>query len=207
MAAAAVHIIRDPAQASSLLRQPRVAMLRLLAEPDSAAGVARRLELPRQQVNYHLRELESHGLLEHVETRRKGNCLERVVRATAVTYLISPEALGALGQSGAERRDRFSASWLVALAARAVRELAVLGHRAGRAGKRLPTLALDTEIRFRSAEERHAFAEELTGRVTSLAARYHDEHAPGGRLFRLFAGVYPAITRHEDDRGEAARLE
>src|SRR5262250_3074362 len=56
-------------------------ILEQLAEPDSAAGVARRLKLPRQQISYHLRELEHAGLVELVEERRKGNCLERVVRA------------------------------------------------------------------------------------------------------------------------------
>ena len=46
-------------------------------------GVARRLELPRQQIGYHLRELEQAGLVELVEERRKGNCIERVVRTAA----------------------------------------------------------------------------------------------------------------------------
>ena len=75
-----------------------------LAEPDSASGVARRLGLPRQQVNYHLRELEKQGFLEFIEERRKGNCMERLVRATARTYLISPEALGHLGPTPEQQR-------------------------------------------------------------------------------------------------------
>ena len=62
--------------------------------------------------------------------------------------------------------------------------------RAGEAEKRLPTLALDTEIRFRSAAERAAFTEDLAGAVSALAARYHDTGrsrrplapAGGGRL-------------------------
>ena len=68
-----------------------------LGEPGSAAGLGRKLGLPRQRVNYHLRELEKEGLLEVVEERKKGNCVERIVRATARSYLISSEALGTLG--------------------------------------------------------------------------------------------------------------
>jgi hypothetical protein len=50
------------------------------------------LALPRQQVGYHLRALEQAGLVELVEERRKGNCIERIVRAAACSYVISPEA-------------------------------------------------------------------------------------------------------------------
>jgi DNA-binding transcriptional ArsR family regulator len=112
------------AEAAATLFSMRI--LEQLAEPDSAAGVARRLDLPRQQVSYHLRELEHAGLVELVEERRKGNCLERVVRAAARTYVISPEALGSLGATPEQRRDRFSLGYLVQLAARAIRDLAVM---------------------------------------------------------------------------------
>src|SRR5690349_683586 len=172
-------------------------ILEELGEPDSAAGVARRLELPRQQVSYHMRELEQARLVELVEERRKGNCIERVVRAAARTYVISPEALGKLGATPEQQRDRFSIGYLVSLAARAIRDLAVICGRADKAGKRVSTLAMELEIRFASAETRNAFAEDLANTLARLAAKYHDESAPGGRRFRLFAGVYPAITREE----------
>src|SRR5690349_6280514 len=172
-------------------------ILEHLDEPDSAAGIARRLELPRQQVSYHMRELEQAGLVELVEERRKGNCIERVVRAAARSYVISPEALGKLGTTPEQQRDRFSIGYLVALAARAIRDLTVICGRAEKAGKRVSTLALEVEVRFASAESRNAFAEELANTVAKLAAKYHDESAPGGRRFHLFTGVYPVITREE----------
>jgi hypothetical protein len=202
-----LHVVRDPDKAAALLQPSRLAVLEHLKEPDSSTGVARKLGLPRQQVNYHLRELEKQGFIQFVEERRRGNCIERMVRATARSYLISPEALGKLGGTAEERRDRFSAAYLVAAAGRAIRDLAVLGVRAARAGKRLATLTLETEIRFRSAEERNAFAEELAAAVARLAARYHDEAAPGGRPFRLLAGCYPVITKSEDDAGAGASLD
>jgi DNA-binding transcriptional ArsR family regulator len=202
----ALHIVRDPGKAAALLQPSRLSVLEHLGEPDSASGVSRKLGLPRQQVNYHLRELEKDGFVEFVEERRKGNCTERLVRATARSYLISPEALGTLGATAEQRRDRFSAAYLVSAAARAIRDLAVLGVRAARAGKRLATLTMETEIRFRSAEERNAFAEDLAAAVARLASRYHDESAPGGRLFRLLVGCYPVITKSEDDAGAGANL-
>ena len=163
--------------------------------------------LPRQQVNYHLRSLESSGLVEFVREQRKGNCIERIVRAMAATYLISPEALGKLGASPAEGQDRFSAAYLVRTAARTIRDLAVLGRRAARAGKRLATLTLETEVRFASAEDRSAFAEELANTLARLVSKYHDERAPSGRLFRCWIGAYPAITKAEEDTSDSTRLE
>ena len=55
--------------------------------------LAERIGLARQRVNYHLKTLEKHGLVELVDERRKGNCMERVLRATAASYVISPAAL------------------------------------------------------------------------------------------------------------------
>jgi len=207
MAAASLQILRDPEQASALLQPVRLKILENLTEPASAAALAKKLVLPRQQVNYHLRELERHGLVEFVEERRKGNCVERVVRSAATSYLISPEALGTLGPDAASRRDRFSVAYLVATAARAIRELALLSLRARRAGKRLATLTLETEIRFRSSAERNKFAEESANFLAALAVKYHSGEESGGRPFRVLMASYPLITKKEDDGGQAANME
>lgn len=209
-----LHLIRDPREAASLLDPARLTLLERLTEPDSASGLARQLNLPRQQVNYHLHELEKRGLVEFVAERRKGNCVERVVRATARQYMVSPEVLGRLGMPPAGRtRDRWSAASLVAAAARLIGELAQVGARAAQTGKRIAALTIETEIRFRSAEDRAAFAGELAESLARLAAKYHDAGAAGGRTFRCLAGAYPAAAKAgtaalEDQRTAApARLE
>ena len=193
----AVETVVDPLRAATLLNPLRLAIVRELREPDSASGLARKLGLPRQKLNYHLRELENAGFLELVEERRKGNCTERMMRATATSYLIDPGALGALGPDPERFQDRFSASYLVALAARAIQELTTLKKRAAQAGKKLPTLSLSTEIRFASADSQAAFAKELTREISRLTAKYHDEEATRGRRFRLLVGSYPKITKKE----------
>jgi DNA-binding transcriptional ArsR family regulator len=186
-------VIRTPGSAAAALDPIRQQVLAHLAEPDSATGVARRLDLPRQKVNYHLRALEEEGLVELVEERRKGNCIERVVRASARAYVISPEALGAVAPGADLPADRLSSAYLIAVAGRTIRELAELDARAAKAGKRVATLTLDAEIRFASAAARAEFAEELGHAVARLVARYHDDRAPGGRAFRLVAAVHPAV--------------
>ena len=187
----ALEVIRHPDAAAALLDPVRQRLLTELAEPDSASGLARRLRLPRQRINYHLRTLETAGLVELVEERRKGNCIERVVRAKARAFVISPEALGPLGLTAETVRDRFSAAYLVAAAGRAIRDVGALEARARKEKKRLTTLTLEADVRFRDAESRAAFAEELADAVARLAAKYHDERAAGGRRFRLLAAVHP----------------
>ena len=148
-------------------------------------------------MNYHLRTLEQHGLVELVELRRRGNMTERVMQATAASYVISPAALGASAPDPARSPDRLSARWLIAVAARTVREVGELVAGATRAGKRLATFTLDGEVRFASAADRSAFAEELATAVTALVGRYHDDSAPGGRPHRVVVTVYPHIEREE----------
>jgi DNA-binding transcriptional ArsR family regulator len=189
-----------------MLHPLRLRILGQLAEPDSAAGLARRLGLPRQQINYHLRQLEDERLVEVVGEQQKRGCTERLVRAVARSYLISPATLGTLATDPAQVRDQFSSTYLVAVAAQVMREVAALRDRADQAGKRLPTLTLQTDVRFASPASQHAFAEELSREVARLVAKYHDEEAPGGRRFRVVAGAYPAPVKgrtHTAPGGEA----
>ena len=156
----AVHVIEDPATAAVALHPVRQQILARLAEPDSAAGLARRLGLPRQRLNYHLRQLEAEGLVELVEERKQRNCTERMVRAVARSYVIGPSALGGVAADPASVRDHASSAYLVAVAAEVIRDVASLRDRADRAGKRLATLALRTEVRFKTAAlSRSAFFE------------------------------------------------
>lgn len=198
----ALSVIRKPREAALLLQPTRRKIVEQLNKPGSASSLARRLGLPRQRLNYHLRELEKQGFVELVEERRKGNCVERIMRATARSYLISPEALGLLGSSAEERQDHWSASYLITAAARAVRDVASLEAQAKAAGKRLATFTLETDVRFASAADRNAFAEELATAVGRLTAKYHDEKKQGGRGFRLLVGGYPAIAMAEAQETE-----
>ncbi len=59
---------------------------------------------------------------------------------------------------------------------------------ANAARKRVATFALDSEIRFASAADRAAFADELTAAVVELASRYHHDD---GRVARLVVAAHP----------------
>ncbi|MGV9868468.1 ArsR/SmtB family transcription factor, partial [Rhodococcus koreensis] len=180
-----VAVIDHAAAAEISLDPVRARLLAALAEPGSASSVAAQVGLTRQKANYHLRALEEHGLVELVEERKKGNVTERVFQATAASYVISPAAFAALAPDPDRAPDQLSARWLVALAARLVREVGELIAGATAARQPLATFAIDSEIRFASAADRSAFADELGESVKNLVSRYHDENAPNGRGHRL----------------------
>jgi DNA-binding transcriptional ArsR family regulator len=188
-----VAVIEDPATAGATLDPVRARMLAELAEPGSATTVAAKIGLPRQKVNYHLRELERHGLVELVEERRKGNMTERVLRATASSYVISPSVLGMAAPDPARSPDRLSARWLLAVASQLVRDVGALVTGAVGAGKRVATFALDGEVRFATAADRAAFAEELSRTVMALVSKYHDETAERGRSHRIVVAIHPSV--------------
>jgi DNA-binding transcriptional ArsR family regulator len=194
-----VEVIDDPAAAAVALEPVRSRLLSELSQPASAATLATRLGLARQRVNYHLRALESHRLVRVAEKRRWGGLTERLLVATAASYLVSPRALGPVAADPARSSDRLSAGYLIALAARIVREVSGLMRRSEQANKRLATLSIDTEVRFRSAADRAAFSEELAESVLKLVARYHDEAAPGGRAHRLVVVAHPVPLESREE--------
>lgn len=188
----AVHVVDDAARAATMLHPLRLSILGHLTEPDSSAGVARRLGLPRQVVNYHLKQLEADRLVAQVGERQKRGCTERLMQTVAASYLISPSALGPLATDPDQMQDKVSSAYLMAVAGQVIREVAAQRDRADAEGKQLPTLTLQADVRFGSPAAQHGFARELTREVKRLVAKYHDGRARKGRTFRVVAGAYPA---------------
>lgn len=176
--AAAVEVALDPIRAS---------ILEALTEPGSAASVAVLVGLTRQKVNYHLKALEAHGLVEPVEERAWGGITERILRRSARYLVVAPDALQGAAIDPNEVADRLSAAYLIAVNARAVSEVGAIAGRVA-TGTRLPTLTVDTVIGFRSPEDRAAFAADLQAALGELAARYHHDD---GRPHRLTVSSYP----------------
>jgi DNA-binding transcriptional ArsR family regulator len=190
--------VRVPAQAAILLHHPlRLKILAALMEPDSATGVARRMNLPRQTVNYHVRELARARLLARAGRRRRRHLYEQCYVATARGYILSPELLGKLSADPAQVTDTFSAKYLLGLASKVQSELARSVELATAAGKRLATLSVNTELRFTSPEQRAAFTTALQRAIVEVAGRHSspfsntDGSAAEGQPFRLVVGCYP----------------
>jgi DNA-binding transcriptional ArsR family regulator len=193
MQKAELQLVSDVESAAAMLNPLRLRMLELLDKPNSATGLAKVLDEPRQKVNYHLRALEKAGLVRLVETRRRRNCEERIVVATARSYLVSPEILGKLGATTHQIRDRFSSAYQLAVLTESLTNLAFLRRKAEEAGQKLATLTLQTEIRFATPQKRNQFANEISRALAELTAKYHDDLATDGRTFKFNLTGLPAI--------------
>lgn len=189
-----IEVISNAAAAEALLDPMRSTLLAALREPASAAALAAKLDLPRQKVNYHLRTLEAHGLLTVIAEHKRGNVTERVMSATAKSYVISPATLPAVAPDPALAPNRLSARWMLAVAARLVNDVGQLILGADRAKQRVATFALDGELTFANSADRAAFVAELSRATASLVRKYHSETDGKGRKHRLVVALHPSLT-------------
>ena len=140
-----MRLLEEPEKVRAALSPLRRQLLDLLQEPASATQLAAALELPRQRVNYHLKELEKAGLVELVEERQRRGCVERILRATSGSFVVDPSVMGrAFSQIG----DQYAAEHLVEVAAGTVRDVARMQNKADASGKRLLTFTLEAEVKF-----------------------------------------------------------
>ena len=91
--AASTTVLTDQDAVLAALPPLRRDILRRLQSPESASSLARELGLARQKVNYHLRELERHGLVRLVAEQPRRGLTERFFIAAADRMLVDPELL------------------------------------------------------------------------------------------------------------------
>ena len=165
--------------------------------------------MPRQRVLYHLRTLEAQRLVEAHDHGRVGRRIDRSYVRTATSYAIAPNTLGGVAVDPRTVADAFSSAYLSAVAGRALNDLAALGRAAAARGKRVPTITLETDVRFATPTDQRRFADELTTALTRVAAKYHHPGATKGRTFRVFACGYPAVPSRaaEPEGGRQADME
>jgi DNA-binding transcriptional ArsR family regulator len=200
-----VQVLTDASQLAAALSPLRMRVLNEMQEPQSATTLSPRLGLSRQTLNYHLRELEREGFLELVEERARRGCTERMLKVTSRAFVVNPALLGALADDPDQARDRFSSAFLLATAARLIRDVALLDRRAREVDQRLATFSMDCEVGLASPAAYRSFTEELASAVTRIAAKY-DTSASKSRHFRVVLGSHPAVTKTEADAAdEAAR--
>jgi hypothetical protein len=192
-----VETVAEGARARRLLHPLRQRILGMARFPTSATELAKRLDMPRQNVNYHVRQLAKSGFLRPAGRTRKRNLVERKYVATAEAYVLLPEVLGPVGSARGQAEDAFSAARLLSMTAAAQSELSRAGRDAAGRGQRISTLSMDAELRFESADQRAAFARALESAFTDAIGRFTsparlDDGSPGpGRPFRLILGIYP----------------
>ena len=167
-------------------------ILTALTEPASAAGLAERLGLPRQNIGYHLNALEAAGLVQLAGERRKRGFTERLFVA-ARNHVFDPGMMQAPPDPDAvEAQDRHAADHLISTASAMVRDVARMRQDAAAEGSRLLTLTVEADMTFATPADFDAFTEEVSAAVAALARKYA---APSGRRYRLTAVAHPAVAK------------
>jgi DNA-binding transcriptional ArsR family regulator len=186
-----LELIDDPLVAIVALDPIRTRLMAELVEPASAGALATRLGLPRQKVNYHLKALETVGLVHEVQRRMWGGLTERRLQASARTYLIAPGALGpvAAGHPGDPS--------VLSIAARLITDVGSLLRLSRASGKRLATMTEEFSLSFRSPADRDAFQQELREVMAGLVAKYDAPGIAGARAHRVVTVAHPTVKSGE----------
>lgn len=174
----------------------------LASSPDSASGLAGRLGDSRQRINYHVRQLEAAGLVELAEERPRRGLTEKIYRPAARRFALDPGILGSLDAGEAiEEGDRWAASYAIALASRATREIAELRTKAATREKRLAVASMDTTVRLKNPKAMERFIDDLARSIAEVVDR-HDDPDTGARPFRVTACAYSAPAVPQGDENE-----
>ena len=188
-------LIENAERARLALDPIKSALLAALRVPGSAASLAKQLKLPRQKLGYHLRALEAAGLVRLVEERQRRGFVERVLVAEANAFVLDPMLLAGANRA-VEAQDRYAAQHLVKAAGTVVREVTRMQGAAEKAGQRLLTFTIETDVGFAQPQDFEDFTAALAQSVAALAERY----APGAdrRRYHLVMGAHPAVAAAPD---------
>lgn len=186
----AVHRLSEPEQIQALAHPLRLDVIAALSHPDSAAGVARHIGRPRQQVNYHLKELARVGLVKPAGERRKGNFIEQLYQAVARRFVVSSRFTWNQERLEATLRDQVALAQLAELGDSLQRDSARLIDAAMIKETEIPSVSAIAEVRFESQASRAQFLEEY---VEALQKLLNKHGGTKGDAFRVVFAAYPDL--------------
>jgi len=154
-------VVVETSEGMQALAHPvRVRILEALRAPASAAAVGREVGQSRQNVSYHLKELERTGLVRRVGERRNGNFVEALFQSVGGTFVVSPRAAWGDPRRSAAMADQHSLENLATLGERLQHDAIALLDRAAFDGDEIASAAVAADVGFANAPDREAFMKE-----------------------------------------------
>lgn len=167
-----VHSISSLAALKAISDPLRARIIRELRQtPRTTAQVAALLGEGTTKLHYHISELERNGLIEVVETRQKGNLVERYYRAVAEFFRVDP----LLFQEGPDALPAFQTN-VTSILDTAALEL----HDAVRKGEITPAesgQSLRSLLRLQLTPEQ---VQDFRSRQEALVAEFREKSGPEG---------------------------
>ena len=161
-----VLFIEQPTVAAALLRPIRLDIVKRLAQPRSCPELARLLNLPTQQVNYHMRKLTEAGLVDRIDERRVRGTVEGIYQARAAAYWLSPNLVGRLGAR--KTINEAGLSYLLSLAEDLQSDVAKLAN----APEPQSCLGVSAYVELKDPKKRAEFLDEVQQVLQTLARKY-----------------------------------
>lgn len=188
-----VLYIEDVSQAMTLLKPIRLQILQRLDEPRTCTELAEYFDETPQKVYYHVKALETAGLVEKTEERKVRGTVEGFYQASARSYWLAPKLVGQIG--GAKiAQDQLSLRVLLELAEEVHGDIGKLGSQSA-VGRDVPSLSLSAHIHLPNGNRRAAFLQELQELFQQLARKYSlpedDVLITDEQGFRLVLMCYP----------------
>ncbi len=190
-----VLYIEDVDQAAALLKPLRIEMLRLMDHPRTCLELGKIFGETPQKINYHIKALQSAGLVEQVGERRIRGTVEGSYQARARSYWLASDLVGQIG--GADiAQDQASLRHLLSLTEEMRGDI---GHLAQKVGRDMPSLGLSLHVELDDESRRAEFMADVQKMAQILARKYGtsagadgDNDAQSSKpLFRLVLACYP----------------
>lgn len=194
-----VLYIEDVDQAAALLKPQRIEMLRLMDRPRTCLDLSKIFGETPQKINYHIKALQSAGLVEQVSERRVRGTVEASYQARARSYWLASDLIGQIGGDSIAQ-DQASLRNLLSLTDEMRGDI---GHLAQQIGKEIPSLGLSLHIELNDEARRAEFMADVQQMARLLAHKYgapsageaEDQHPDDAQRrksqFRLVLACYP----------------
>ncbi|MEM7099367.1 MAG: helix-turn-helix domain-containing protein [Pseudomonadota bacterium] len=173
----------------------RQQILQDLVEPASASALAKRHDMSRQRIGYHMRDLEKAGCISMVGERAQRGLTEKLYQVTPRVFTQAPSTL-----PESTNQSEFSFTRLVNVLGHALTTLARIKQRAS-AKQTIATLALDATMHFENPSQRKAFTEELLDAVQTVIRKHEQARTSSTRSFRVMLGAYPDLSDLDAGKG------
>lgn len=165
-----VLYIEEVPQAMTLLKPIRLEILQQLGEPRTCPELADFFDETPQKIYYHIKALESAGLVDRIGERRIRGAVEGHYQASARSYWLAPKLVGQIG-GPKQAQDQLSLRVLLDLAEEVHDDIGKLGNRSV-VGQDVPSLSLSAHIHLPNANRRAEFLQELQEVFQNLARKY-----------------------------------
>ena len=187
-------IVDDAAKARMALSPLRRELLERLSAPASASELGEQMNITRQKLGYHLKQLETAGLIFVAEERQRRGFVEKRYQSRAEALVFDPQIMGNTDQRQNNIMDRYASEHLIQSASAVIRDVTRMRAEADRSEKRLLTFTIEADVGFARPADVESFTEQLAQSVLTIARQFDCDDSTS-RPYRLTICGHPTAPK------------